>query len=159
GSQAAMKSPRVTRKRSCPRSLSPRARRRSVERESERPARKTKVGAQRWVIQRVANCSGSSGVPGVYARAESLITRPALKAPEAWSTVISTITRPRSASMPSRRGLAVGTGGGYRGPRMKRIDLSHPVVPGMETYPGLPVPEAHVLLDYDASRARYEGKA
>jgi kynurenine formamidase len=29
----------------------------------------------------------------------------------------------------------------------------------MKTYPGLPVPEAHVLLDYEASRARYEGKA
>jgi len=42
---------------------------------------------------------------------------------------------------------------------MKRIDLSHPVVPGMETYPGLPVPEAHVLVDYDASRARYQDKA
>src|SRR5499425_469141 len=42
---------------------------------------------------------------------------------------------------------------------MKRIDLSHPVVPGMKTYPGLPVPEANVLLDYEASRARYEGKA
>jgi kynurenine formamidase len=42
---------------------------------------------------------------------------------------------------------------------MKRIDLSHPVVPGMKTYPGLPVPEAVVLLDYEASRARYQDKA
>jgi kynurenine formamidase len=42
---------------------------------------------------------------------------------------------------------------------MKRIDLSHPVVPGMKTYPGLPVPEAHVLLDYEASRARYHDQA
>src|SRR5271170_8132844 len=42
---------------------------------------------------------------------------------------------------------------------MKRIDLSHPIVPGMKTYPGLPVPEAHVVLDYDASRARYRDQA
>src|SRR5271170_3985603 len=42
---------------------------------------------------------------------------------------------------------------------MKRIDLSHPIVPGMKTYPGLPVPEAHVVLDYDASRPRYQDQA
>src|SRR6185312_1440699 len=42
---------------------------------------------------------------------------------------------------------------------MQRLDLSHPIVAGMKTYPGLPVPEAHVVLDYDASRARYEDKA
>lgn len=42
---------------------------------------------------------------------------------------------------------------------MKRIDLSHPIVPGMETYPGLPVPEAHVFLDYEASRSRYRDQA
>jgi kynurenine formamidase len=38
---------------------------------------------------------------------------------------------------------------------MKRIDVSHPIVPGMKTYPGLPVPEASVVLDYETSRARY----
>ncbi len=65
GSQAAMNRPRVTRKRSCPAEGSPRARLRSAESESERPARKTNVGAQRWVIHRVANCLGSIGVPGV----------------------------------------------------------------------------------------------
>jgi kynurenine formamidase len=42
---------------------------------------------------------------------------------------------------------------------VQRIDLSHPIVPGMKTYPGLPTPEAHVVVDYEASRARYEGKA
>jgi kynurenine formamidase len=42
---------------------------------------------------------------------------------------------------------------------VKRIDLSHPIVPGMKTYPGLPVPEAHVFVDYDASRARYGDQA
>jgi kynurenine formamidase len=29
----------------------------------------------------------------------------------------------------------------------------------MKTYPGLPEPRAEVLLDYEASRERYEGKA
>src|SRR5580692_2575048 len=42
---------------------------------------------------------------------------------------------------------------------VKRIDLSHPIVPGMKTYPGLPVPEAHVFLDYEESRVRYGGEA
>jgi arylformamidase len=42
---------------------------------------------------------------------------------------------------------------------LKRIDLSHPIVPGMKTYPGLPVPEALVFLDYDASRALYRDQA
>lgn len=39
------------------------------------------------------------------------------------------------------------------------IELSHPIEPGMETYPGLPVPRAETIWDYDASRERYEGKA
>jgi kynurenine formamidase len=42
---------------------------------------------------------------------------------------------------------------------VQRIDLSHPIVPGMTTYPGLPTPEAHVIVDYEASRSRYEGKS
>lgn len=29
----------------------------------------------------------------------------------------------------------------------------------MKTYPGLPVPRVEVVLDYDASRERYDGKA
>ena len=37
------------------------------------------------------------------------------------------------------------------------IDLSHPVVEGMETYRPLPTPRVEVLSDYDASR--YEGKS
>jgi hypothetical protein len=37
------------------------------------------------------------------------------------------------------------------------IDLSHPVVEGMETYRPLPTPRVEVLNDYDASR--YEGKS
>lgn len=39
------------------------------------------------------------------------------------------------------------------------IDVSHPIVAGMKTYPGLPEPVAEVLMDYDASHERYQGKA
>lgn len=44
-------------------------------------------------------------------------------------------------------------------PAPRYIELSHPIEPGMKTYPGLPGPGSEVLLDYDASRERYEGKA
>ena len=39
------------------------------------------------------------------------------------------------------------------------IELSHPIVPGMKTYPGLPEPKVDVVVDYDASRQRYANKA
>jgi arylformamidase len=39
------------------------------------------------------------------------------------------------------------------------IELSHPIVPGMKTYPGLPEPTVEVLLDYDASHERYQNQA
>jgi kynurenine formamidase len=39
------------------------------------------------------------------------------------------------------------------------IEVSHPVEPGMETYPGLPAPRAEIVLDYEASRPRYQGRA
>jgi len=39
------------------------------------------------------------------------------------------------------------------------VEVSHPVEPGMETYPGLPAPRAEVLLDYEASRERYQDRA
>jgi kynurenine formamidase len=39
------------------------------------------------------------------------------------------------------------------------IDISHPIRDGMLTYPGLPAPRSEVLLDYDASRARYADQA
>src|SRR5438105_8660057 len=39
------------------------------------------------------------------------------------------------------------------------IEVSHPVVAGMKTYPGLPEPSVEVNLDYDASNDRYQGKA
>ena len=39
------------------------------------------------------------------------------------------------------------------------IELSHPVVAGMKTYPGLPEPSVEVVFDYDESHERYQGKA
>jgi arylformamidase len=39
------------------------------------------------------------------------------------------------------------------------IELSHPIVAGMKTYPGLPEPAVEVLVDYEASRERYQDKA
>lgn len=39
------------------------------------------------------------------------------------------------------------------------IEVSHPIVAGMKTYPGLPEPRDEVLMDYDASHERYAGKA
>ena len=39
------------------------------------------------------------------------------------------------------------------------IELSHPIVPGMKTYPGLPEPVVDVVVDYEASRSRYQDKA
>ncbi len=42
---------------------------------------------------------------------------------------------------------------------MRLIEVSHRIEEGMETYPGLPAPRAEVLLDYEASRAHYDGKA
>ena len=39
------------------------------------------------------------------------------------------------------------------------VELSHPIVPGMKTYPGLPEPKVEVLLDYEASRERYKNQA
>jgi arylformamidase len=39
------------------------------------------------------------------------------------------------------------------------IEVSHTIEAGMKTYPGLPEPRAEVLMDYDASRERYQDKA
>ena len=39
------------------------------------------------------------------------------------------------------------------------IEVSHQIVPGMKTYPGLPEPTVDVVVDYDASRERYQNKA
>jgi len=42
---------------------------------------------------------------------------------------------------------------------MTFIDLSHPIEDGMAAYPGLPPARIFAILDHDASRERYEGKA
>ncbi len=39
------------------------------------------------------------------------------------------------------------------------IEVSHRVVAGMKTYPGLPEPTVDVIVDYQSSRERYGGKA
>lgn len=39
------------------------------------------------------------------------------------------------------------------------VEVSHPVVAGMKTYPELPEPAVEVNMDYDASHARYHDKA
>lgn len=39
------------------------------------------------------------------------------------------------------------------------VEVSHVIEAGMRTYPGLPEPRAEVLLDYEASREHYQGKA
>jgi kynurenine formamidase len=39
------------------------------------------------------------------------------------------------------------------------VELSHPIVPGMKTYPGLPEPKVDVVIDYEASRERYQNQA
>jgi arylformamidase len=39
------------------------------------------------------------------------------------------------------------------------IDLSHPIEDGMRIYPILPRPEIGAVLDHDASRPHYDGKA
>jgi arylformamidase len=40
-----------------------------------------------------------------------------------------------------------------------RIDLSHAIEDGMRVYPGMPEPRVGVLIEREASRERYEGKA
>ena len=42
---------------------------------------------------------------------------------------------------------------------MRFIEVSHRIEAGMKTYPGLPVPTVDVVVDYEASRERYAGKA
>jgi arylformamidase len=39
------------------------------------------------------------------------------------------------------------------------VELSHTIVPGMKTYPGLPEPNVDVIVDYEASRERYQNQA
>ena len=39
------------------------------------------------------------------------------------------------------------------------VEVSHPVAAGMKTYPGLPEPSEEVLLSYEDSMERYQGRA
>src|ERR1700681_4443992 len=39
------------------------------------------------------------------------------------------------------------------------VEVSHKIVAGMKTYPGLPEPKVEVLLDYEASHERYRNQA
>ena len=39
------------------------------------------------------------------------------------------------------------------------VEVSHPIVAGIKTYPGLPEPAVEVIIDYDQSHERYQGKA
>ena len=39
------------------------------------------------------------------------------------------------------------------------VEVSHVIEPGMVTYPGLPVPQAEVIIDHDTSRERYQNKS
>jgi len=39
------------------------------------------------------------------------------------------------------------------------VEVSHKIVAGMKTYPGLPEPKVEVLLDYEASHERYQNQA
>ena len=39
------------------------------------------------------------------------------------------------------------------------LEVSHAITPGMKTYPGFPEPAVEIIVDYEASRARYAGKA
>lgn len=39
------------------------------------------------------------------------------------------------------------------------IELSHPIVEGMKTYPGLPEPRVEIFFDHEASRPRYKDQA
>jgi arylformamidase len=42
---------------------------------------------------------------------------------------------------------------------VRLIEVSHRIVPGMKTYPGLPEPTVEVIVDYESSRPRYADKA
>lgn len=42
---------------------------------------------------------------------------------------------------------------------VRLIEVSHRIEPGMKTYPGLPEPTVDVIVDYESSRQRYQGKA
>ena len=56
---------------------------------------------------------------------------------------------------PHKRGLGSPSSGGTAPAARRLVDLSHPIVEGMTTYPGLPVPEITPHLTREASTAHY----
>ena len=56
---------------------------------------------------------------------------------------------------PHKRGLEPAPSGGAAPTARRLVDLSHPIVEGMTTYPGLPVPEIRPHLTREASTAHY----
>jgi len=105
-----MNAPRVRMERSIADDGSPFALRRSTLSASDVPARKTNVGAQMCVIQRVKNSpAGSAAVIASGYIAESRGLCVPSNAIDAWSTTISTITRPRIQSIAAIRIDAAGT--------------------------------------------------
>ena len=56
---------------------------------------------------------------------------------------------------PHKRGLERAPSGGASSPARHLVDLSHPIVEGMTTYPGLPAPEITPHLTREASTAHY----
>ena len=56
---------------------------------------------------------------------------------------------------PHKRGLEAAPSGDATPAPRRLVDLSHPIVAGMTTYPGLPVPEIRPHLTREASTAHY----
>jgi kynurenine formamidase len=56
---------------------------------------------------------------------------------------------------PHKRGLGTADTGADAPAAHRLVDLSHPIVDGMTTYPGLPVPELRPFLTREASAERY----
>jgi len=56
---------------------------------------------------------------------------------------------------PHKRGLDAAPSGDATSAQRRLVDLSHPIVGGMTTYPGLPVPEIRPHLTREASTAHY----
>ena len=72
------------------------------------PVRNRKVGAQRWVTQRVKKSTAGIAVPAIHTGApvsgfkryaESALKRPAFHISDAWSSAMRIMTNPRIQSM------------------------------------------------------------
>ena len=61
----------------------------------------------------------------------------------------------RVLAEPHKRGLEAAPSGDATPAPRRLVDLSHPIIAGMTTYPGLPVPEIRPHLTREASTAHY----